>query len=85
MTDETPRTDAATVLTCPSAHFENGEGEPMVPMETARQLERELATATTELAEAREALRVMINAIGDSRQHAAAVALARAALAGKRP
>lgn len=51
MADETPRTDAATVLTCPSAHFAEGDGEPMVPMETARQLERELSTATAALAE----------------------------------
>lgn len=43
---DTPRTDAETLLTCPSAHFDADEGVPMVPFEFARTLERE----TVELA-----------------------------------
>ena len=45
----TPMTDAATVLTCPSAHFPEGEGDPMVPVEVASNLERIAAEAVDAL------------------------------------
>lgn len=89
MTDETPRTDAATILTCPSAHFENGEGVPMVPMETARQLERELAVAVEALREAtyiiRDCCAVKPNSAGEKSIAQVHEALAKIEASGWRP
>ncbi len=50
---ETPRTDAMSVVGYGEGGFESSYGFRCVPIEDARQLERELAAMTEQLAEAR--------------------------------